>query len=223
MELFPETIQSTLFFETMASNQGYRAVAGIDEAGRGPLAGPVVAAAVILPENFDLPGLNDSKQLSEKKRNQLYPLIHAQALAVGIGVSRADEIDRINILQATLKSMSRAIERLSLLPDFLLVDGITPIPIEIEQKTIKKGDSRSLSIAAASVIAKVVRDRIMVAYDRHFPGYGFAGHKGYGTQQHRDAVASYGPCICHRRTFAGVKEHCDTARPGDEAGPGGES
>jgi ribonuclease HII len=212
MELFPETTQSPLFFEVMASSQGYRAVAGIDEAGRGPLAGPVVAAAVILPETFDLPGLNDSKQLSANKRNQLYPLIHEQALAVGVGVSRADEIDQINILQATLKGMSRAIRRLSLSPDFLLVDGITPIPIEIEQKTLKKGDSRSLSIAAASVVAKVVRDRIMVVYDRRFPEYGFAGHKGYGTQQHRDAVAKYGPCVCHRRTFAGVKEYCEVSR-----------
>ena len=212
MELFPETTQSPLFFEVMASSQGYRAVAGIDEAGRGPLAGPVVAAAVILPETFDLPGLNDSKQISAKKRDQLYPLIHEQALAVGIGVSRADEIDQINILQATLKGMSRAIKRLSLSPDFLLVDGITPIPIEIEQKTLKKGDSRSLSIAAASVVAKVVRDRIMVVYDRRFPEYGFAGHKGYGTQQHRDAVAKYGPCVCHRRTFAGVKEYCEVSR-----------
>lgn len=209
MELFPEQEQSTLFFEAMARRQGYRAVAGIDEAGRGPLAGPVVAAAVILPEEFDLPGLNDSKQLSAKKRNQLYPLIHEQALAVGIGVSRAGEIDQINILQATLKGMSRAVGRLSLSPDFLLVDGITPVPIGIEQKTLKQGDSRSLSIAAASVIAKVVRDRIMVAYDRLFPEYGFAGHKGYGSQQHRDAVAKYGPCVCHRRTFAGVKEHCE--------------
>jgi ribonuclease HII len=209
MELFPELEQSTLFFEAMARRQGYRAVAGIDEAGRGPLAGPVVAAAVILPEDFDLPGLNDSKQLSEKKRNQLYPLIHEQALAVGIGVSRAGEIDQVNILQATLLGMSRAVGRLSFPPDFLLVDGITPVPIGIEQKTLKKGDSRSLSIAAASVVAKVVRDRIMVAYDRLFPEYGFAGHKGYGSQQHRDAVAKYGPCLCHRRSFAGVKEHCE--------------
>lgn len=209
MELFPETEQSTLFFETMARRQGYRTVAGIDEAGRGPLAGPVVAAAVILPEHFDLPGLNDSKQLSARQRDQLYPMIYAQALAIGIGVSRAGEIDQINILQATLKGMSRAVGRLSLPPDFLLVDGITPIPIAIEQKTLKKGDCRSLSIAAASVIAKVVRDRIMVAYDRLFPAYGFAGHKGYGSQKHRDAVAKFGPCVCHRRTFAGVKEHCE--------------
>jgi ribonuclease HII len=169
----------------------------------------VVAAAVILPEHFELPGLNDSKQLSEKKRNELYPLIHEQAIAVGIGVSRADEVDQINILQATLKGMNRAVARLSVPPDFLLVDGITPIPTLIEQKTLKKGDSRSLSIAAASVVAKVVRDRIMVAYDRLFPEYGFAGHKGYGSQKHREAVARYGPCVCHRRSFAGVKEHCE--------------
>jgi ribonuclease HII len=209
MQLIPETAQSPLFFEIMARRQGYRVVAGIDEAGRGPLAGPVVAAAVILPEEFDLPGLTDSKLLSAKKRDQLYPLIYEQALAVGIGVSRAGEIDRINILQATLKGMSRAVTRLAVVPDFLLVDGITPIPTGIDQKTLIKGDSRSLSIAAASVVAKVVRDRIMVAYDRLFPEYGFAGHKGYGSQRHRDAVARYGPCVCHRRTFAGVKEHCE--------------
>jgi len=211
MEFFPEQTQSQLFFEAMARRRGYRAIAGIDEAGRGPLAGPVVAAAVILPEHFDLPGLNDSKQLSAKQRNRLFPLIHQQALAVGIGVSRAAEIDRINILQATLQGMSRAVQRLAVPPDFLLVDGITPVPIGIEQKTLKKGDSRSLSIAAASVVAKVVRDRIMVAYDCLFPEYGFAAHKGYGSQLHRDAVARYGPCICHRRSFAGVREHCSSS------------
>ena len=209
MELFPDNQQSQLFFEEMARRRGYSAVAGIDEAGRGPLAGPVVAAAVILPEDFDLPGLNDSKQISEQKRNQLLPMIREQALAIGVGVSRADEIDRINILQATLLGMSRAVKRLPIRPDFLLVDGIPPVPLEIKQKTLKKGDSRSLSIAAASVIAKVVRDRIMVAYDRLFPEYGFSGHKGYGSQKHRDAVALYGPCACHRRTFAGVREHCE--------------
>ncbi|MGW8312260.1 MAG: ribonuclease HII [Desulfuromonadales bacterium] len=210
MELFPEQMQSQLYFEDLARRQGYRAVAGIDEAGRGPLAGPVVAAAVILPENFELSGLNDSKQLSEKQRNRLYPLIRERALAIGVGVSRADEIDRLNILQATLQGMSRAVQRLSVTPDYLLVDGITPVPIGIQQKTIKKGDCRSLSIAAASVIAKVVRDRIMVAYDRLFPEYGFAGHKGYGSQLHREAVARHGPCACHRRTFAGVREHCQS-------------
>jgi len=209
MELFPENSQSQLFFEDMARRRGYRAVAGIDEAGRGPLAGPVVAAAVILPEDFDLPGLNDSKLISERKRNQLFPMIYEQALAIGIGVSRADEIDRINILQATLRGMSRAVMRLPVAADFLLVDGITPVPLGIEQKTLKKGDSRSLSIAAASVIAKVVRDRIMLAYDRLFPEYGFSGHKGYGSEKHRNAVALHGPCVCHRRSFAGVKEHCE--------------
>ena len=127
MELFTETEQSPLFFEDLARRRGYRAVAGIDEAGRGPLAGPVVAAAVILPETFDLPGLNDSKQISEKKRNELFPLIFEQAVAVGIGVSRSEEIDEINILQATLKGMSRAVGRLSVAPDFLLVDGINGI------------------------------------------------------------------------------------------------
>lgn len=208
MELFPENHQSQLFFEEMARRRGYRAVAGVDEAGRGPLAGPVVAAAVILPEDFDLPGLNDSKQLSEKKRNELFPLIHEQALAVGIGVSKTAEIDRINILQATLQGMSRAVQRLPVAPDFLLVDGITPVPLGIEQKTLKKGDCRSLSIAAASVVAKVVRDRIMLAYDRLYPEYGFSGHKGYASRTHREAVARHGPCACHRRTFAGVREHC---------------
>ena len=209
MELFPENSQSQLFFEDMARRRGYRAVAGIDEAGRGPLAGPVVAAAVILPEDFDLPGLNDSKLISERKRNQLFPMIYEQALAVGIGVSRADEIDRINILQATLLGMSRAVMRLPVAADFLLVDGTIPVPLGIKQKTLKKGDSRSLSIAAASVIAKVVRDRIMLAYDRLFPEYGFSGHKGYGSEKHRNAVALHGPCVCHRRSFAGVKEHCE--------------
>ncbi len=208
MELFSGITQSTLYFEQLARQHGYRSIAGIDEAGRGPLAGPVVAAAVVLPENFSLPGLNDSKLLTATARNRLYPLIRQQALAVGVGVSRADEIDRINILQATLTSMMRAVSRLSQPADFLLVDGITPVPLPLAQKTVKKGDSRSLSIAAASVVAKVVRDRIMVAYDRLYPAYGFAGHKGYSSPSHRDAVARHGPCACHRRSFAGVREYC---------------
>jgi ribonuclease HII len=168
-----------------------------------------VAAAVILPENFDLPGLTDSKQLSATARDRYFPLIFEQAIAVGIGVSRPAEIDRINILQATLRSMVRAIDHLTVAPDFLLVDGITPVPLPLAQKTLKKGDSRSLSISAASVVAKVVRDRIMVAYDRLFPGYGFASHKGYGSLKHREAIACLGPVSCHRRTFAGVREYLD--------------
>ncbi len=184
-------------------------VAGVDEAGRGPLAGPVVSAAVILPENVNLPGLTDSKKLTAAARERFFPKIYQQALAVGIGVSRPAEIDRINILQATLRSMERAIGRLAVAPDYLLIDGITPLPLPISQQTIKKGDSRSLSISAASVVAKVVRDRIMLAYDRMLPGYGFASHKGYGSLKHREAIARLGPASCHRRTFAGVREHLD--------------
>lgn len=209
LELFSLPESSTLYFEEQAKRRGFHAVAGIDEAGRGPLAGPVVAAAVILPEEFDLPGLTDSKKLSEKQRDRLYPQIRQQARAVGIGVASAAEIDRINILQATLLAMRRAVKRLSSLPDHLLIDGITPLPLDISQQTLKKGDSRSLSIAAASVIAKVVRDRIMYSFDRHLPDYGFARHKGYGTAYHRQAIARSGPSWLHRETFAGVKEHLE--------------
>lgn len=208
--LFADRTFPSLHFEHQARERGFRAVAGIDEAGRGPLAGPVVAAAVILPESFDLPGLTDSKQLSEKARERLYPLIRAQALAVGVGVARAAEIDRINILQATLRSMERAVARLNLPADFLLIDGNVPLPLALAQQTLVKGDSRSLSIAAASVVAKVVRDRIMITYDHLFPGYGFAAHKGYGSLAHRQAIASLGPAPCHRFSFGGVREHCGT-------------
>ena len=200
---------STLHFETRARSKGFRAVAGIDEAGRGPLAGPVVAAAVILPETFDLPGLDDSKKLSEKQRERLFPLIRSQALAIGVGFSPPTEIDRINILQATLRGMCLAIERLRRPADFLLVDGITPVPLPLPQQTLKKGDSRSLSIAAASIVAKVVRDRVMVAYDRRYPGYGFARHKGYGSRDHLEAIARLGPSPLHRLSFGGVREHLE--------------
>lgn len=198
---------SPLEFEARARRQGYAAVAGVDEAGRGPLAGPVVAAAVILPEVFDLPGLTDSKQLSERQRNTLFPLIRTQARSIGLGIASAEVIDRDNILQATLQAMSLAIQRLRLPADYLLIDGITPVPLHLPQQTLKQGDSRSLSIAAASVIAKVVRDRMMVGYERRFPGYGFAGHKGYGSAAHLEAIARLGPSPIHRRTFRGVREH----------------
>ena len=207
LELFENSEISTLYFEEQARQNGSQAVAGIDEAGRGPLAGPVVAAAVILSPEFALCGLTDSKKLTEKQRDKLYPLIHQQARAVGIGVSSVAEIDRINILQATLLAMQRAISRLALTPDHLLIDGITPLPLTISQQTLKKGDSRSLSVAAASVVAKVVRDRIMYSLDLQQPGYGFARHKGYGTLQHRQAIGQLGPCRHHRTTFAGVKEY----------------
>ena len=207
LTLFPDQSLSTLFFEEQASSHGFQAVAGIDEAGRGPLAGPVVAAAVILPDSFALPGLTDSKKLSEKQREGFYPEIRKQARAVGVGVASAAEIDRIINLQATLLAMRRAVHRLPLAADYLLIDGITPLPTLLPQQTLKKGDSRSLSIAAASVIAKVIRDRIMVAVDRQFPGYGFAGHKGYGTALHRQLIAEMGPVKPHRKSFAGVREY----------------
>lgn len=209
LELFSEVDVSTLHFENLAKSHGFEFVAGIDEAGRGPLAGPVVAAAVILAEGFDLPGLTDSKKLTEKQRDKFYPQIRQQATAVGIGVASVVEIDRINILQATLLAMQRAVSRLSHLPDHLLIDGITPLPLQISQQTLKKGDSRSLSIAAASVVAKVVRDRIMYSFSKQLPDYGFAKHKGYGTQQHRQAISRFGPSHQHRKTFAGVKEHLE--------------
>lgn len=209
LELFVDSEVSTLHFEEQAKAKGFQTIAGIDEAGRGPLAGPVVAAAVILPDDFELPGLTDSKKLSEKQRDAFYPLIRKRARAVGIGVATATEIDQINILQATLQAMQRAISRLREQPDHLLIDGITPLPLQVSQQTLKKGDSRSLSVAAASVVAKVVRDRIMYSLDKQHPGYGFAKHKGYGTAQHRQAIAELKPSRHHRISFAGVREHTE--------------
>jgi ribonuclease HII len=167
----------------------------------------VVAAAVILPDVFELPGLTDSKKLTAPQRDKLFYLIRSQAAAIGVGIVSAEEIDRVNILQATLCAMSLAVQRLKLPADFVLVDGITPIPLPIAQKTLKKGDSRSLSVAAASIIAKVLRDRLMIAYDRRYPGYGLAKHKGYGTAEHMAAIASLAPSPLHRKTFGGVREH----------------
>lgn len=182
-------------------------IAGLDEAGRGPLAGPVVAAAVILSKDEDLPGVTDSKKLTKSQREKQYEIIMARAVAVGIGVSDHLLIDRINILQATLAAMQQAILNLNPAPDYLLIDGISKVPLAIPQKTIIKGDSASLSIAAASIVAKVTRDRQMVEFDRRFPGYGFASNKGYGSAAHMAAIARFGPCEIHRKSFAGVKEH----------------
>lgn len=206
LELFVQQVLSPLHFEIQAKAKGFSAVVGIDEAGRGPLAGPVVAAAVILPDIFQLDGLTDSKKLSEKKREELFPLIRQQARAYGIGLASAQEVDRLNILQATLLAMQRALGKVKAEVDYLLIDGITPLPVDLPQLTLKKGDSRSLSIAAASVLAKVARDRLMVQLDRQHPGYGLARHKGYGTLAHRQAIAAKGPALPHRLTFAGVKE-----------------
>ena len=194
-------------FEKKARDMGHQIVAGIDEAGRGPLAGPVVSAAVILPDGADLPGIDDSKKLTPAKRNRLYDRLYTVASAIGIGVVDTVEIDRINILQATLRSMAMAVANLQPRPDHLLIDGIFTIASELPQQAIKKGDSLSISIAAASIVAKVTRDRIMIQVDTLFPEFGFCRHKGYPTQTHRAAIMRHGCSPIHRRTFKGVREY----------------
>lgn len=183
------------------SYSSYKYIAGIDEVGRGPLAGPVVTAAVILPEDCDLLYINDSKKVSSKMREVLYDQIMAQAIAVGIGIEGVDVIDDINILQATYSAMRKAIDALKIKPDLILVDAVTIPAITIEQVAIIKGDEKSITIAAASIIAKVTRDRMMVDYDQIFPDYHFASNKGYGAQSHIDAIKAIGPCPIHRRSF----------------------
>ena len=179
----------------------YSRICGIDEVGRGPLAGPVVAGAVILPKDCRLLYLNDSKKLSEKKREELYAEIMETAVAVGIGYNTPARIDEINILQATYEAMREAVANLSVRPDLLLNDAVTIPEIDIKQVPIIKGDAKSISIAAASIVAKVTRDRLMVKYDAIYPQYGFASHKGYGTAVHRDAIKKYGPTPIHRKSF----------------------
>lgn len=188
-------------FEKIAYQEGYQLVAGIDEAGRGPLAGPVVAAAVILPPGYLNSEINDSKKLSAGKREELYETISKEAVAIGMMVVDADTIDRVNILQATLQAMRDAVLELPTSPDFLLIDGNQRIPILTPQKPIVKGDSLSISIAAASIIAKVSRDRIMEMYHRQFPQYNFQQNKGYGTKEHLDAIKQFGICKIHRKSF----------------------
>ncbi|MCC6812092.1 MAG: ribonuclease HII [Deltaproteobacteria bacterium] len=180
-----------------------RVVAGTDEAGAGPLAGPVVAAAVILPAD-PIPGIDDSKQLSEKKREELYLTIKERAVAYAVVEVSADEIDRLNILQACLKGMSEAVKALSTKPDFVLTDARKLPNLGIAHEAIVKGDARCASIAAASILAKVHRDHLMIALDQEYPGYGFAKHKGYGTEEHIKALAALGPSIVHRKSFAPV-------------------
>ena len=192
-------------YEIKAREQGYQFVAGVDEAGRGPLAGPVVAAAMVLPMDVILEGLDDSKKLSPAKRDELFPKI--QKMIHGIAVVSPEVIDEINILQAARLAMKQAVEKLSSVPDLLLIDGNQKIDSSIEQWAIVKGDAKSISIAAASILAKVTRDRIMEDYHRLYPQYEFARHKGYGTKLHRDLIAEHGPCPIHRRTFRGVTEY----------------
>jgi len=207
-------------FERVARGSGYEAIAGVDEAGRGPLAGPVVAAAVVLPEPGALAGVRDSKKMTEKAREEAFSVIHEVALGVGIGVVSPTYIDTHNILKASLEAMKRAVFCLTPRPDFLLVDGIHAVPVPIPQNCIKKGDRLSLSISAASVIAKVYRDRIMRSFDTRFPQYGFVRHKGYGTAGHRAALRRYGPCPIHRRSFRGVPEVPEAEAGGTFAPPG---
>jgi len=194
-------------FEKSLKQKGYIRIAGVDEAGRGPLAGPVVSAAVILPWDFSAPGLNDSKKLTHRQRESLFEQIYAKADAVGIGIVDAVEIDRINILQAARLSMVMAVANLSPQPDFLLIDGKFGINADLPQEAVIKGDSRSVSVAAASIVAKVSRDHLMLCYHDELPQFGFDRHKGYPTKAHKAAVAQYGPSWIHRRTFRGVSEH----------------
>jgi len=191
-------------FEHQTQSKGYKIIAGIDEAGRGPLAGPVVSAAVILPPGFNCPGVTDSKKLSEKKREALFPLIKSQALAVGTGMADHEEIDQINILAASLLSMKRAVQALSVTPDFLLIDGKFTINMDLPQLAVVKGDQQSISIAAASIIAKVTRDSFMAELHKRYPQYNFIRHKGYPTKAHKQAIVEHGPCPFHRTTFKGV-------------------
>lgn len=189
-------------YEIEAKSKGYNLVCGVDEAGRGPLAGPVCAAAVILPENCEIEGLNDSKKISEKKREMLFDIIIEKALAYSIAYGTLEEIEEYNILQATYIAMNRAIENLSIKPDFALIDGNrVPKDISVECETVVKGDSKSYSIAAASILAKVTRDRLMLEYDKKYPQYLFAQHKGYGTKAHYDAIKQHGVCEIHRLSF----------------------
>lgn len=204
--LFEDKGRDMLMFEKLAARGGYVSVAGVDEAGRGALAGPVVAAAVMLFPEGDFVGIDDSKKLTPEKRDVQYDRIMSQARAVGIGFADNLEVDGLNVLQATLKAMEEAVRRLSPAPDYLLIDGISAPRSPMPCRTIKKGDSASFSIAAASIVAKVTRDRMMIAFDAEYPGYGFAIHKGYGSSAHMRAIAGMGPCAIHRKTFRGVKE-----------------
>ena len=180
---------------------GLHPICGVDEAGRGPLAGPVCAAAVILPEHLQIPGLTDSKKLTDKKRRELFPIIQEQAIAYGIGLASESEIDEINILQATFLAMGRALEQLSVRPALALIDGNREADFGLPVKTVVKGDSLSANIAAASILAKVTRDNLMLELAQQYPEYGFDIHKGYGTKAHYEALRTYGPCPIHRRSF----------------------
>ena len=189
-------------YEISAREKGYKFICGVDEAGRGPLAGPVCAAAVILPEDTNIQGLNDSKKLSEKKREELYNLIVKTAVSYSVAYGTLEEIEKYNILEATFLAMNRAINGLSVKSDYALIDGnLIPKAIKTPCETVVKGDSKSSSIAAASILAKVTRDRLLLEYDKMYPEYNFKKHKGYGTKEHYEAIKKYGVCEVHRLSF----------------------
>lgn len=192
-----------LEFEELYSSQGYKAICGVDEAGRGPLAGPVFAAAVILPEGLIIDEVNDSKKLSEKKREKLFDIIKEKAIAYCVASASVEEIEKLNILQADMLAMKRAVEGLGVKADFAMIDGNKAPTLDIPSVAIVKGDSKSESIAAASILAKVSRDRLMLDLAKKYPEYGFEKHKGYGTKAHKEAILKYGPCEIHRMSFLG--------------------
>lgn len=196
-----DRLETINIFENEGYDKGYLYIGGIDEAGRGPLAGPVVAAVVVFKQNTKIEGINDSKKLSEAKREELFDIIKEQALDYGIGIVNNNEIDEFNILQATYMAMKKAINCLEKTPDYLLIDAATIPGVDTPQKPIIKGDSKSISIAAASILAKVTRDSIMYQYDEMYPEYGFKGHKGYGTKEHYEAIEKHGITPIHRKSF----------------------
>jgi len=199
--------RNSFSFERALSRQGFKVVAGTDEAGRGPLAGPVVAAAVVLPPRCNYRIYLDSKELTAERRQELLAGLHKIKALIGVGICEVEEIDRLNILQASLMAMKKGLEALAVPADFVLVDGKFPVPVLLPQQTLIKGEKRSASIAAASIVAKEVRDRLMLEYHRSYPQYNFERHKGYPTAEHRRLLKEHGPCPIHRRTFKGVREH----------------
>jgi len=198
----------TFFLERSLADQGFSAIAGVDEAGRGPLAGPVVAGCVVLPQGSDHSCFKDSKKLTPRKREELFALLHETSAHIGVGIVSAREIEEINILQASLLAMRLAVEDClpEGIPDFLLVDGTFPVPIALSQQPLIKGESKSASIAAASIIAKVTRDQLMAEAHQEYPQYNFIKNQGYPSKEHRQSIAENGPCVLHRRTFKGVRE-----------------
>jgi len=205
-KLWPDPEPDTYSLERSLRQKGYQLIAGLDEVGRGPLAGPVVAACVILQENCDNSSFVDSKTINAKNRSRLYKELKQNGAQISVGVVSEADIDRLNILQASLLAMKKAILTMSVQPDFLLVDGNQPVPISIPQQSLVKGESKSASIAAASIVAKVVRDEMMDQYHLQYPEYNFQKNRGYPTLEHRNAIKIYGPCAIHRQSFKCVKE-----------------